>query len=270
MEINLENVTAGYIKDSPIIKDLNLNFTEGGIWGILGPNGSGKTTLLRVLAGILDYSGSVKIRIRDDSEYELADLRNKKRKTLARFISMTPQFSHVYFSYSVYDCILMGRYSHQRNTFAELIGNVSDKDKEAVEHALEITGLKDIADKQLSELSGGQLQRVFLARTIAQSTPIILLDEPTNHLDIKYQIELMDFLKEWSQGTTEVDGTPHKNTAITVFHDIPIACNTSDNIVLMKEGRLIKTGPTNNVITKELIEDVYGIDFNRAKKITHW
>ena len=254
MNINLEKVSAGYEKDNFIINDISVSISSGGIWGILGPNGSGKTTLLRVLSGILPYSGRITL---DDGGTDLSSL---SKRSLARHIAMMPQFSSVYFSYTVYETVMLGRYSHSGYSLGEMLGRSTKRDKEIVRNALEMVGLTDAMNHQLSSLSGGQLQRVMLARTIVQETPVILLDEPTNHLDIKYHVEMMSYLKNWATGQTEVAGTLHNNTVISVFHDIGTAATVSENLILMKNGRLIKTGATGDVLSKELLNDIYDVD----------
>ena len=250
--IRLENVSAGYNKKTPVLKDISLVFEEGGVCGILGPNGAGKTTLLKVLAGLIPYSGSIQL--------DASELSSMSRKKHSRLIAMMPQFSSVYFSYTVYETVMLGRYVHREKNLGSIIGNASIKDKEIVEKALDQTGLTEISKKDLSELSGGQLQRVMLARTIAQETPVILLDEPTNHLDLKHHNELMDYLKKWSTHTTEIDGTTHKNTAITVFHDLGASLLISDDIMLMKKGEVIKKGPLQETLTRDLLNVVYDTD----------
>ncbi|MBO5609467.1 MAG: ABC transporter ATP-binding protein [Eubacterium sp.] len=257
MKITLKNVSAGYDKKNFILKDISTTFEEGGICGILGPNGSGKTTLLRVLSGTLPYKGSIELY--SNGAEKTAELDTLSRKELARYIAVSPQISSVYFSYSIYETVMMGRYAHS-TSFLDSLRNTSSKDRDTVEQALEMTGLSDISDKQLSELSGGQLQRVLLARTIAQETPIILLDEPTNHLDPKYHIELMDHLKKWSSGTTEIDGVSHKNTVISVFHDLGAALMISDDILFIKDGFIIKKGPVQETLTQDLLNDIYETD----------
>ncbi len=261
MKIQLSNVSAGYEKNNSIIKDISVSFNEGGITGILGPNGSGKTTLLRVLSGTLPYEGSVQICPGDQSNNLASmEISTTPRKLLARYIAMTPQFSTTYFSYNVYETILMGRYSHMGHSLRDMLGGVSGEDKDTVDKYIERMGLQDIRDKSISKLSGGQLERVLLARTFVQETPVILLDEPTNHLDIKYQSELTEHLKDWIQGSTTVDGTAYKNTIISVFHDIGTAAYLSDELMLMKDGNIIKKGPANEVLDSKLLEEVYETD----------
>ncbi len=265
MNISLDKVSAGYDKNNFILNDLSVTFSDGGIWGILGPNGSGKTTLLRVLAGILPYMGNVRLTTSAGSgsaskpleEHELSSL---SKRELARYIAMMPQFTSIYFSYTVYDTVLLGRYAHSGNSLGEMLGRNSKHDKEIADKAIEATGLSDIKKKQISELSGGQLQRVMLARTIAQETPIILLDEPTNHLDLKYHIELISYLRDWASRQTEINGITYPNTVISVFHDIGTAATLTDNILLMKDGEIIKKGSSREALTKEILNDIYGVD----------
>lgn len=265
MNIRLDKVSAGYEKNNFILNDISVSFTDGGIWGILGPNGSGKTTLLRVLAGILPYTGNVRLSTAADANSKSDTLEEKElsslsKRELARYIAMMPQFTSIYFSYTVYDTVLLGRYAHSGNSLGEMLGRSSKHDKEITENAIEATGLSDIRKKQLSELSGGQLQRVILARTIAQETPIILLDEPTNHLDLKYHIELIFYLRDWASRQTEINGVSYPNTVISVFHDIGTAATLTDNILLMKDGNIIKKGPSREALTKEILNDIYGVD----------
>lgn len=255
MKISFENVSAGYSKENPIISGFSAEFNDGGICGILGPNGSGKTTLLRVLSGIIPYNGHIKL-VNEESGLELSTL---SRKKLASIIALTPQFSSIYFSYTVYETVLMGRYSHTGSMLTSIKGT-SSLDKEKAIQAIEMTGLSDISDRQLHELSGGQLQRVMLARTFAQETPIILLDEPTNHLDIKYHIELMEYLKKWVEGTTTIEGATHKNTVISVFHDIGDAAMVCNDILLIKDGKLIKKGPARDTLSRDLLSDIFETD----------
>ena len=257
MEINVNNISVGYSKNNYIIRDLTTSFSEGGICGILGPNGSGKTTLLRAISGTLSYNGSISIQ---NGTSDKIEIKSSNRKLLARYISMTPQFSSTYFSYNVYETILMGRYSHTGSSFSDMLGGTNKNDKEIVDRYISHFGLDDIRNKSINELSGGQMERVLLARTFAQTTPIILLDEPTNHLDIKYQSELTEYLKEWIKGTTEVDGVTFKNTIISVFHDIGLAAYLADEVVIMKDGNIIKKGPKDQVLNDKVLKEVYDVD----------
>ncbi len=239
MSIVLKNVSSGY--SDVILHDISYEFETAKSLAILGPNGSGKTTLLRTIAGLIRYEGEIFI--------DGKDLRKMKREEIAGKIGFFSQIQNVNFSFSVYDTVMLGRYIYSKHG----LKSPSKEDKEKVTEALERTGLYEIKDKMIDELSGGQRQRVFLARVFAQDTPYILLDEPTNHLDIKYQAEIMDYLKEW-----EEESKCH--TLIGVYHNIEIACKTAFNLLFLKDGRLVVSGEKKDVLTKELLYNIYDID----------
>ena len=263
--LEISQVTAGYgpkniraeshgiadvdIDALQVLKDISFSVPEGRNVRILGANGSGKTTILRVLAGILPYIGSVRISGKD--------IRRMKRREIAGQLALMPQFSEIYFSYSVRETVMLGRYLHMKSFF----GTPGTADKEAVEEAMEATGLQDLAEHQIGELSGGQRQRVFLARTFAQQTPVILLDEPTNHLDLRYQAELMEYLADWSvKKTTLADGSVRQNTVVGVFHDINLGMRIAQDVVFLKNGRIIAKGDKEEIIRPALLQEVYDMD----------
>ncbi len=257
MIFNLQSVSTGYEKNKDVLHDVEVALEGGGVWGILGPNGIGKTTLLRVLAGTMPYRGSLTL-----DERELSD---SPRRELARRVSLLPQFSSVYFSYTVYDTVLLGRYARQGNSIKDRLGGPGPEDREAVSRVLKETGTADLAGRMLGELSGGQLQRVLLARTMAQETPIILLDEPTNHLDLRYRQSILQELQAWSKKTTNVDGVDHPNTVIAVFHDIGSAAMIADRVLLISReddsGRItIEKGSAKEMLTRSRLHTVYGTD----------
>ena len=186
--LKAEHLTCGY-GGAPVVNDLSFEVPAGGRLCILGPNGCGKTTLLRALAGLLPHEGKVTAEGRD--------LAAMDRRQLARTVALLSQISSVYFSYTVYETVLMGRYAHQTGG---AFSGPEPEDRAIALECMERTGVADLRDRQVTELSGGQLQRVFLARTFAQQPRVILLDEPTNHLDLKYQVELVQELKAWAAG----------------------------------------------------------------------
>ena len=184
--LTLQNVSAGY-NGIDVINNISLNVKEGENLCIIGPNGCGKTTLIKAISGIIPHSGTIKI--------DGIDINKMKREQVAKKVAVMSQISTIYFSYTIYETVLLGRYLHMKGrTFKE----PSFRDREYTDKCLKAVGLYNIKNKQISNLSGGQLQRVYLARTLAQEPSIILLDEPTNHLDLKHQTELIDFLKDWS------------------------------------------------------------------------
>jgi len=238
--LKLTNVSTGY-DGIDVVKGISFTVNPNENLAIIGPNGCGKTTLLRAIANILPFKGSIEI--------DGKSIRKMKNKEVSLKIAMLSQMSGIYFQYSVYDTVMMGRYLHIKD---KLLGLPSREDKECVMRCLEAVALVKEAEKGITELSGGQLQRVFLARTLAQDPDIILLDEPTNHLDLKYQIELVDYLRGWAED--------NNRTVIGVMHDINLAMKLSDNILVMKDGIIKAIGKTDEVITDSLLKEVYDID----------
>ena len=235
----LSHVSTGYDKKK-IVKEISLTAKKGQVVGIIGPNGCGKTTLLRAISGILPYEGSIQIDGKEVSHF--------KRKTLARKVALLTQVSEVYFPYTVYETVALGRYAHQ----SSLALTLSDEDKKIIEESIEKVGLMGEKDRMINELSGGQLQRVFLARTLTQCPDIILLDEPTNHLDLKHQIELLTYLKEWVKG--------ENRQVIAVLHDLNLVQQFADEVVLMRDGRLLRNGSTAEILGSEDLKTAYEMD----------
>ena len=221
-----------------VVKGVCFGVAEGEIVCLMGPNGCGKTTLLRAVAGILPYEGQVL--------FEGMDLARVQRVQRARKIALFSQISSVYFAYTVYDTVMMGRYAHLRG----VLRTPSQADRETVQRCMRAVGVWEIRDSLITELSGGQLQRVMLARLFAQDPKLILLDEPANHLDIRYQKELLDFLRSWvGEGGRAVLG---------VFHDITTAMQLADRLALMKDGQICAQGGGRDVVTA--MNDVYEMD----------
>lgn len=214
--LQVEHVSCGY-GGKPVVQDISFEVNEGGRLCILGPNGCGKTTLLRGLAGILPIDGNVKVCGED-----LAGMSARQR---ARRVALMSQMSAAPFAYTVYETVLLGRYAHQKRGAFQ---SDSDEDKRIVQESLERVGMLSLRDRLITELSGGQLQRVYLARLFAQDPLVILLDEPTNHLDLKYQIELVESLKDWVQ--------KKKRCVVGVLHDINLALSFADKVLLMDQG----------------------------------
>ena len=241
--IELKNIYAGY-NEVDVIHDISLKIETGKNLCILGPNGCGKTTLLKAMAGIIPSKGEILI--------DGIDIKKMKRHEIARKIAVMTQISSVYFSYTVFETVLLGRYLYIKNS---ILKTPPQRDIQYTEECLEAVGLLELRDTQISTLSGGQLQRVFLARTLAQEPDIILLDEPTNHLDLKYQKELIDYLKKWSKETG--------NTIVGVFHDINLAMNLADDILVMENGKLAGYGESKSIVSGPLLNRVYQMDITK-------
>lgn len=238
--LEVQNVCARY-GNAEIVHNISFRLNKGENMCILGANGCGKTTFLRAIGNLIPFTGSVKL--------DGVEIRSMKRRVIAEKIALLSQISGTYFAYSVYDTVMLGRYQQIRRTFSD---RPSRADKEAVERCLETVGLSDLASRRINELSGGQLQRVFLAKTLAQDPQIILLDEPTNHLDVKHQVELIEHLKKWSENGD--------HAVIGVFHDINLAMQLSDKIMFMRDGSLEAFGAMENIVSRKLLQRIYGMD----------
>ena len=249
MELVLKDVSAGYgtgAAKKDILSGLSFSATPGRRLIVMGENGSGKTTLLRVLAGVLPYRGSVLLDGRE--------LSSMTREEAGETIALLTQMRGSYYSFTVRETVTHGRFVRRKR--AGLFDNAARKvDREKVEQILAMTGLSALAERRIDTLSGGQLQRVFLARAFVQDTPLLLLDEPTNHLDLKYQAELADYLERWSASG---DGT---HTLIGVFHDLTLAARMAEDVLLLKEGRILAQGDAKTILRdRALLQEAFSID----------
>lgn len=238
--LKLKDVRAGY-NGSEVLHGITFDFKKGQNYCILGPNGCGKTTLVRTMAGLISSTGEI--------ELEGKSIRKMKRRDIAAKIAVMSQVTSVYFPFSVYDTVMLGRYQHMSG---KMFGHPTRADREKVEECLRSVRLDKLRDRRIDELSGGQRQRVFLAQALAQDPEIILLDEPTNHLDIRHQVELIDYLHRWS-----ADG---RHSVIGVLHDINLALRLTENVVFMKDGNIMGSGEFDQVADAEFLRSVYEVD----------
>jgi len=249
--LEIKNLSAGYgdiKKDSDdVIHNINFKAERGESLCILGPNASGKSTLLKSIARLINYRGQVLI----NSE----DISITPRKELAKKVALLSQNAQVFFPYSVYETVSLGRYAYSQG----LLKNLSAEDREIIEDILKKLDIWDSKDCMIDELSGGTLQRVFLARTLVQNPEIILLDEPSNHLDLKHQIELLKFLKTWIK--------ENNKTLISVFHDLNLARLFSDTAIILNNGILAANGKIEDVLNSGILSEVYGIDIRSFMQI---
>lgn len=237
--LQVEHLSCGY-GEEPIVKDVSFQVKEGQRLCILGPNGCGKTTLLRGMMGILPAQGTVTV-----CGETLAGMPSRQK---AKRIALLSQLSSAYFAYTVYETVMLGRYAHQKRS---ALSGESEEDRRIVQESLEQTGMLELKDRLITELSGGQLQRVFLAQIFAQDPQIILLDEPTNHLDLRYQVELVETLKEWVR--------QEKRCVVGVLHDINLALSFADTVLLMEQGAVKAFGKA-ETFDLSLISETYGMD----------
>ena len=237
--LEVKNLYTGYDKKE-IIKNINFEIKRGENLCIVGPNGCGKSTLLKSIANIIEYKGNVKI---DGKE-----VNSLSRLELAKKIGLMSQITQMYFPYTVYDTVSLGRYAYSKGAFATL----SSEDDEIIIDSIKKVGIYELKDKMITELSGGQLQRVFLARVFAQNPDVILLDEPTNHLDFKHQIELLENLNEWVKQNNKI--------VVGVLHDLNLVQYFADKVLILKDGKEVDYGLPQDVLKGSTLNKVYGMD----------
>jgi iron complex transport system ATP-binding protein len=224
--------------DQRILKAIGMDIPTGAFYIIIGPNGSGKTTLMKIMAGILAVQdGRITIMNRPIGSYA--------RKELARTIAYVPQLVSTDVPFSVKELVLMGRAPHQGWLEFD-----SPDDLQIAEEAMAITGVAHLAERRLEQLSGGEQQRVMIARAVCQQAPVILLDEPTASLDLSHQIRIMDLMAHLrnEKGVT----------VVMISHDINLAAMYGRQLLLLNEGRVSRTGSPREVIDPKVLEGVYG------------
>ena len=227
----------------PILRDISLTLNPGTVTGIIGPNGSGKTTILRLLDGIVPpLSGEVLLG-------GTRSLSKLKRKEIARHIAMVPQNGGLYHYQTVFQFAIQGRSPH-----LSLLGFESTRDEEIALESLEMTQLTPYVDSKVSEISGGEKQRLLLARAFAQQTEILLLDEFTANLDINYQVELMRLVQRI---------TCERNLAtLVVSHEINLLGTFCDVVILMSQGTIRHQGSVQDVLSQKNLQQIFGLDFS--------
>ncbi len=228
-----------------VLKDVELEVGLGEMLSIVGPNGSGKSTLLKCINRILKIKqNTVLIDDQDASRLNL--------KELSKIMGYVPQSSTSTFPFTVFDVVLMGRkpYIHW---------NLSDRDNEIVAEMLDFLGIGELSMRHFNELSGGEQQKVIIARALAQQPQLLLLDEPTSSLDIKHQLEILCMLKSLTQSK--------ERSVIVSIHDLNLASRFSDKILMLKKGCIYAVGKPEDVLTEENIAAVYGIKANVSTSV---
>ncbi len=227
-------------REKPVLDGASLEIREGEVFGILGPNGCGKTTLLKNLnRNLKPDAGAVVV----DGE-DIADL---SKKDIARKVAAVPQVNEIRFSFTVRDIVAMGRMPFQKQFEGD-----SASDLEIVDRALKDVGIYDMRDKRINEMSGGERQKVIIARALAQTPRYLLMDEPTNHLDVNTQFEVLDLVYRLSR--------EKGLTVIIVSHDLPMASRYCDRIALINNHKVMCCGTPEEVLTPENMEKVFRVD----------
>lgn len=236
--LHLDAATIGYDK-RVVSQALSLQIPDESFTVVVGPNACGKSTLLRSLSRLLKPSTGHVI-------LDGADIHSYRAKEVARSIGLLPQTSIAPDGITVADLVARGRYPHQR-----LIRQWTENDELAVEQAMAATAVTDLSGRLVDELSGGQRQRVWVAMTLAQETGILLLDEPTTFLDITHQIELMELFTDLHHAG---------RTLVAVLHDLNHAARYATHLIAMRDGWVVAEGPPGEIVTAELVRDVFGLD----------
>lgn len=247
--LKVENLCAGY-ENGYVIHDIEFSLNRGEFISILGPNGSGKSTLLKALQGLLkNISGEITVQGQK--------LLHLSPREIAKRIAYVPQIFPLSFEFNVQEIILMGRYIHQGR-----FGGLTRKDRQIIQEVMELTQVSHLKDKKVAHLSGGERQRVFIARALAQDTPVLFLDEPSSHLDICYQIEVYQILRHLQQ--------EKEKTILSTEHNLNLAIPYSQKIMFLKTGRIHSQGPPEKLVTQQNIREVFDAEVDIRENLhTH-
>ena len=241
--IELKNLSYGYT-DRPVLSQLNVSFRHGGMYAVMGANGCGKTTLLRLVSGLLTpRQGEVLVEGRSVASYSAREL--------AKRIAFVRQHPQTDFEFSAFETVLMGR-----NPYQHRLQNESQHDWDIVEQCMKQTNTWHLRLAKPNQMSGGELQRVMLARALAQQTPVMLLDEPVSNLDIAHQYEILELLCDINRREGK--------TILLVVHDLNMALHYCPDLLLLHQGGVHYFGPTSKGLSTEAVQTVFGI---RARKV---
>jgi ABC-type cobalamin/Fe3+-siderophores transport system ATPase subunit len=220
-----------------VLQDVSLEVQSGQVLALIGPNGAGKSTLLRAVSGVIPVQAG---RVSANA----ADLLSLPAMQRARHLAVVPQAVSMPPAFTVWETVLLGR-----TPYLNFLGQVSEKDEQIARMALQKVDALDLAERRVGELSGGEQQRVLLARALAQSTPILLLDEPTVHLDLQHQVSLMETVCSLAQAD--------HLAVLVALHDLNLAARYADRVTLLVAGEVKATGTPRQVLTPELISEAY-------------
>ncbi|RDY29610.1 ATP-binding cassette domain-containing protein [Romboutsia weinsteinii] len=237
--IEIKNIFKKY-RNKNVVDDVSFNIEKGKITSFIGPNGAGKSTVLSIVTRLISGDGGEVL-------IEGKSLNGYESKELAQKIAILKQSNNITLKLTIRELVGFGRFPYSE-------GNLTKEDKKYIDEAIEYMKLTDIQDKYLDELSGGQRQRAYIAMVIAQNTEYILLDEPLNNLDMSHSVQMMKVLRNLCDELGK--------TIVLVMHDINFASCYSDNIVALKNGKIEKVGSTEDIVNKEVLEDIYEMNFD--------
>ncbi len=249
--LEIDNLTVRY-GERTVIDDVSLSVRPGQWLMVVGPNGAGKSTLINAVSQNTAFSGTVRLNG--------TDIRKIKQQDFARRVGVLTQNHYVGYSFTVEEIVRMGRYAYAPGIFTKESGD----DRALVERALEMTGIEPIRKQSVLTLSGGELQRTFLAQIFAQNPRLLILDEPTNHLDLVYQQQVFDLIKDWiREGPRAV---------MSVVHDLSLARIYGTDALLMDRGRVAAYGSIDEVLSPDNLRSVYSMDVYgwMQKMLSQW
>jgi len=231
--LEIKNLSVSF-DSNKILDNLSMNFSNGSIIGIIGKNGSGKSTLLKAIEGLVKYEGEVKL--------DGSSLNNVSVKEKAKLISYLPQ------NRVIPQITARLMIEHGRFPYLPFSKTLNDNDKKIIKDAIDKTKVNDLLSKKLTEMSGGELQKIYITSTIVQQTKVVLLDEPTNHLDLESQIEILSMLKDLAK-----DGT----TIIIVMHDLLQAFTYCDELISLNDHSIVERGKPEEIVNSKHIESIF-------------
>ncbi len=242
--LRIENLSVNY-GSRRVLQEVSLSVQSGEIVALIGPNGAGKSTLIRAASGVIPVE-SGRIYTNGDDFHALAPMQR------AKYLAVVPQAVALPPAFTVWETVLMGR-----TPYLGFLGQPSSADEEIARKALKRVNALGLAERRVGELSGGEQQRVLLARALCQSTPIMLLDEPTAHLDLQYQVSLLDLIGNLAH---------HDKLAVLIaLHDLNLAARYADRVALMVAGKIKASGTPREVLTPELISEAYSLPVQVVK-----
>ncbi|HBR03747.1 MAG TPA: ABC transporter ATP-binding protein [Ruminiclostridium sp.] len=249
LELRDLTVTAG---NKVICDRVSFTLKEHDIFMVIGPNGAGKTTLIKAVMGVVPHTGKALLEGRELTLFS--------PRQLARQIGVLTQTHQPQFSHKVYEVVALGRYAYR----SSILSGLTREDRDKIEEAVALTGIEHLRDRSVQTLSGGELQRVFLAQLFAQNPRLLILDEPTNNLDLQYQIAIFDIVRDW----TKQKG----RAALAVVHDLNLVYSYGTRAILMEEGRVYARGPVDEVLSSENLKAVYKVDVAQWMQnlLKHW